>query len=112
MDSSGIFPASISAVLKSKDTFATLLFECPRFKENGVCDAKSRNSHRCDQWRQWAQRGGDKCGRESTWVCGQVAMPGNSLPDLAAIQSAYEREASAASTLHDNGLQVLQAKMS
>jgi hypothetical protein len=55
---------------------------------------------------------GDKCGRESTWVCGLVAMSCNSLPDLAAIQSAYEREASAASTRHDNGLQVLQAKMS
>ena len=44
------------------------------------------------------------------WLCALVAMSCNSVPDIAAIQTAYEREASAGSTLHDNGLQVLQAK--
>jgi hypothetical protein len=44
------------------------------------------------------------------WLCALVAMSCNSVPDIAAIQTAYEREASAGSALHDNGLQVLQAK--
>jgi hypothetical protein len=44
------------------------------------------------------------------WLCALVAMSCNSVPDIAAIQSAYEREASVGSTLHDNALQVLQAK--
>ncbi len=44
------------------------------------------------------------------WLCALVAMSCNSVPDIATIQTAYEREASAGSTLHDNGLQVLQAK--
>jgi len=44
------------------------------------------------------------------WLCALVAMSCNSIPDIAGIQTAYEREASAGSTLHDNGLQVLQAK--
>jgi hypothetical protein len=44
------------------------------------------------------------------WLCALVAMSCNSVPDIAAIQNAYEREASAGSTFHDNGLQVLQAK--
>ena len=43
-------------------------------------------------------------------LCALVAMSCNSVPDIAAIQTAYEREASADSPLHDNGLQVLQAK--
>jgi hypothetical protein len=43
------------------------------------------------------------------WLCALVAMSCNSGPDIAAIQTAYEREASAGSALHDNGLQVLQA---
>jgi hypothetical protein len=42
------------------------------------------------------------------WLCALVAMSCNSVPDIAAIQAAYEREAG--STLHDNSLQVLQAK--
>jgi hypothetical protein len=37
-------------------------------------------------------------------------MSCNPVPDIATIQSAYEREASKGSTLHDKGLQVLQAK--
>ena len=44
------------------------------------------------------------------WLCALVAMSCNAIPDIAAIQTAYEREASAGSTLHDKGLQVLQAK--
>jgi hypothetical protein len=44
------------------------------------------------------------------WLCALVAISCNSVPDIAAIQNAYEREASAGSTFHDNGLQVLQAK--
>jgi hypothetical protein len=44
------------------------------------------------------------------WICALVAMSCRSVPDIAVIQSAYEREASAGSTLHDKGLQVLQAK--
>jgi hypothetical protein len=37
-------------------------------------------------------------------------MSCNSTPDIAAIQTAYEHEAYAGSTLHDTGLQVLQSK--
>jgi hypothetical protein len=44
------------------------------------------------------------------WLCALVAMSCNSVPDIAAIQSAYEREASASSAFHDAGLQVQQAK--
>jgi predicted PolB exonuclease-like 3'-5' exonuclease len=44
------------------------------------------------------------------WLCALVAMSCNSVPDIATIQTAYEREASAGSTFHDNALQVLQAK--
>ena len=44
------------------------------------------------------------------WLCAVVAMSCETVPDIAVIQSAYEREASAGSTLHDKGLQVLQAK--
>jgi hypothetical protein len=44
------------------------------------------------------------------WLCAMVAISCEPMPDIAVIQSAYEREASAGSTLHDKGLQVLQAK--
>jgi hypothetical protein len=44
------------------------------------------------------------------WVCALVAMSCNAEPDLAAIQTAYEREAAAGSALHDKGLQVLKAQ--
>jgi hypothetical protein len=44
------------------------------------------------------------------WICALVAMACNPLPDYAAIQAAYEREASAGSPLHDKGLEVLQAE--
>jgi hypothetical protein len=44
------------------------------------------------------------------WMCALVAMGCEQVPDVAVIQTAYEREASAGSTLHDSGLQVLQTK--
>ena len=44
------------------------------------------------------------------WICALVAMSCNPVPDIAVIQTAYEREASAGSKLHDKGLQVLEAK--
>jgi hypothetical protein len=44
------------------------------------------------------------------WVCALIAMSCNAAPDIAAIQTAYEREAPAGSALHQKGLQVLQAK--
>jgi hypothetical protein len=47
--------------------------------------------------------------RGVAWICGLVAMSCNAVPDVAVIQSAYEREASAGSKLHDKELQVLQA---
>jgi hypothetical protein len=43
------------------------------------------------------------------WVCALVALC-KPAPDIGIIQSAYDREASSGSTLHDKGLQVLQAK--
>ena len=44
------------------------------------------------------------------WICAWVAMSCSALPDAAMIQSAYDREESAGSKLHDQGLQVLQSK--
>jgi hypothetical protein len=44
------------------------------------------------------------------WLCALVAVSCKSIPDIAVIQSAYEREASAGSALHDRGLEVLRAK--
>jgi len=44
------------------------------------------------------------------WACSLVGLSCNSVPDMATIQTAYEREASSGSTLHDRGLRVLQAK--
>jgi hypothetical protein len=44
------------------------------------------------------------------WLCGLVGAACNAVPNIAAIQTAYEREASAGSALHDKGLQVLEAK--
>jgi hypothetical protein len=43
------------------------------------------------------------------WLCALIAMSCNSVPGIADIQSAYEREAYVGSPLHDNGLQVLKA---
>ena len=44
------------------------------------------------------------------WVCTLIGAGCNAVPDIAAIQAAYEREASAGSALHDKDLQVLEAK--
>jgi hypothetical protein len=43
-------------------------------------------------------------------VCALVALSCKPAPDIGTIQSAYDHEASSGSTLHDKGLQVLQAK--
>lgn len=44
------------------------------------------------------------------WICALVAAYCNTTPDVATIQTAYEREASNGSKLHDRDLKVLQAK--
>jgi len=44
------------------------------------------------------------------WACSLVGLPCHSVPDVATIQTVYEREASSGSTLHDKGLRVLEAK--
>lgn len=46
----------------------------------------------------------------SKWLCALVAISCNPVPDIAAIQTAYQREAAANSTLHDQDLQVLEAQ--
>ena len=43
-------------------------------------------------------------------LCALAAMSCNSVPDIAAIQTAYEREASIGSPFHDKALQVQQAQ--
>ncbi len=44
------------------------------------------------------------------WVCALVGMSCDAVPDVAVIQTAYEREASAGSKLHHKDLKVLQSK--
>ncbi len=44
------------------------------------------------------------------WICALVTMSCATVPDIAVIQSAYERKSSSQSTLHDKNLQLLQAK--
>jgi hypothetical protein len=44
------------------------------------------------------------------WICALIGVTCDARPGIAAIQTAYEREASAGSALHDKGLQVLEAK--
>jgi hypothetical protein len=44
------------------------------------------------------------------WICAMVALSCATPPGAAVIQSAYDRERTAGSTLHDDSLQVLQAK--
>jgi len=100
--------------MQPKDTFATLLWTIL-----GLVEAVAeQNSHRVFKWREFEQiekmRGrkmwqGEMWGGVK-WLCALVAMSCNSVPDIATIQSAYEREASAGSSFHDNGLQVMQAK--
>jgi hypothetical protein len=43
-------------------------------------------------------------------MCALIGVACGSVPDITAIQAAYDREASAGSALHDKGLQVLQTK--
>jgi hypothetical protein len=44
------------------------------------------------------------------WACSLVGLACDSAPNTAIIQTAYEREASAGSALHDKDLRVLQTK--
>jgi hypothetical protein len=44
------------------------------------------------------------------WACSLVGLSCNSVPDMATIQTVYDREASSGSALHDKGLRVLRAK--
>ena len=44
------------------------------------------------------------------WICSLVGFACSSVPNVAVIQTAYEREAAAGSQLHDKDLQVLAAK--
>ena len=44
------------------------------------------------------------------WACSLLGFSCNTPPDMAVIQTAYEREASAGSKLHDKDLKVLKAK--
>jgi len=44
------------------------------------------------------------------WVCSVVGLFCSFVPDMAVIQTVYEREASSGSTLHDKDLKVLQAR--
>jgi hypothetical protein len=44
------------------------------------------------------------------WMCALVALSCGAAPGVSVIQSAYEREEAAGSKLHDQSLQVLQAK--
>jgi hypothetical protein len=44
------------------------------------------------------------------WICSLVGFACSSVPNVAVIQTAYEREAAAGSKLHDKDLQVLTAK--
>ena len=49
-------------------------------------------------------------GQAFEWICALFAMSCISVPDITVIQTAYEREESAGSALHDKGLQVLRAR--
>jgi hypothetical protein len=44
------------------------------------------------------------------WICSLVGFACSSVPNVAVIQTAYEREAASGSKLHDKDLQVLTAK--
>jgi hypothetical protein len=76
------------------------------FRKDGGCDSRIPTAvMRWTQLAQWGRR--MWLGK---WLCALVAMSCNSVPDIAGIQSAYELEALAGSTLHDRGLQILQTK--
>jgi hypothetical protein len=44
------------------------------------------------------------------WICSLVGLLCDPVPDVSIVQTAYEREASADSSLHDKGLKVLTTK--
>jgi hypothetical protein len=44
------------------------------------------------------------------WACSLVGLACDPIPNAAIIQTAYDHEAAAGSTLHDKELQVLEAK--
>jgi len=44
------------------------------------------------------------------WICALTGLSCDALPDVAVIQSAYQREETAGSKLHDKDLQVLESK--
>jgi hypothetical protein len=44
------------------------------------------------------------------WVCSLGGLSCDSVPTVPVVQAAYEREASAGSSLHDKGLKVLTTK--
>jgi hypothetical protein len=44
------------------------------------------------------------------WICSLVGLLCDPVPDVSTVQTAYEREASADSSLHDKGLKVLTTK--
>jgi hypothetical protein len=44
------------------------------------------------------------------WMCALIALSCGAAPGAAIVQSAYDREQTAGSNLHDDSLQVLQAK--
>jgi hypothetical protein len=49
-------------------------------------------------------------GSVTLWVCSLVGLSCDSIPNVSMVQTAYEREASAGSSLHDKGLKILKAK--
>jgi hypothetical protein len=48
--------------------------------------------------------------RAAVWACSLIGLACDPVPNTAVIQTAYDREAGAGSTLHDKELQVLEAK--
>jgi hypothetical protein len=44
------------------------------------------------------------------WACSLIGLSCEQTPNVSTIQTAYEREASSGSALHDTGLRVLEAK--
>src|SRR5260221_12783991 len=91
---------------KLKDTFATLLWATVGRREDAAHE--SQNSHRCGQLETVGATGGrQQMWQGVKWLCALVAASCYSVPDIAAIQTAYERVASAGRTLHDHGLQDL-----
>jgi hypothetical protein len=77
------------------------------FRKDSGCNSRI---HTAVTMQTVGRNGGARQMWQGKLLCALVAMYCNSIPDTAAIQRAYEREASASSILHDQGLQVLQAK--